>query len=201
MLLIPPPGLDEGPMLELLASEYRIVAQDILAVTLCLAALALGGGPERAVALTWLVVFQLGDWAYDLMVETSPALAEVYPFPVPIDVCAGLMLIGIALYANRNYTLFIAGMQVLAVTAHFVRSVFEAVSPVTFNAMVVAPGWLMLIFFGIGLTRHILRKRKFGAYRDWRIPHQWPTPFTASPLRTRLAAVLEYDLFAKKDER
>ncbi|WP_298469455.1 hypothetical protein [uncultured Erythrobacter sp.] len=188
-------------MLELLASEYRIVAQDILAVTLCLAALVLGGGPERAVALTWLVVFQLGDWAYDSVVEAGPALADIYPFPITIDVCAGLMLTGIALYANRNYTLFIAGMQVLAVTVHFVRSMFEAVSPVTFNAMVLAPGWLLLIFLGIGLTRHILRKRKYGAYRDWRIPPQWTDRIAANPLRARLAAVFEYDLFAKKDER
>lgn len=162
-------------MLELLASDYRILAQDILAVTLVVAAFIWGGGPERAVAATWLFVFEIPEWINQLVSAEGHQLADVDYFLASLDLLAGVSWIAIALCANRTYPLWIAGMQLLAMTAHVARGLADAISPVAYITMVIAPGWFQLFFLAGGVICHIFRKRKYGAYRDWRIhiPERW----------------------------
>lgn len=188
-------------MLELLASDYRATAQDFLAYTLCFAALIWGGGPERLIAVTWLVLFELSIELYRNVFGAEYKLTEVDLFLASTDILAGMIWIAVALYANRNYPLWIAAMQLLAVTAHVARGLVEAISPIAYIAMVIAPGWFQLIFLAIGLTRHVMRKRKYGPYRDWRIPRQWSRRIAENPIREQLVTVLGHDFFARKDER
>jgi len=188
-------------MLELLASEYRVVAQDYLAWTICLAAFIWGAGPERAVAFVWLLLFEIIDGIYHVVSDAGYHLTNVDLFHAALDGVAGIAWISIALFANRNYPLWVAAMQVLAMTAHLARGLVEAVSPIAYLTMVVAPGWFQLIFLGIGLSRHVLRKRKFGPYRDWRVTGEWSRYPAANSYRNQLASVLGYDFFARKDER
>ncbi len=155
-------------MYELFLSEYRTYAQDVLAFSLCGAALLWGGGPERVVAVTWLVVFEFGGRLYRGVTGYGIQLVEVDVWMATADFLAGIIWISIALYANRNYIFWIAAMQLLAMTAHVARGVAEAVSPVAYAVMVALPGWLQLLFLMIGLAMHIARKRKHGDYRDWR---------------------------------
>lgn len=155
-------------MVELVTSEVRIAVQVVLAWTVCLAALLWGGGPERAVASTWLIIFEIGlrflpDW---FGVSFGYANVEFWPFIG--DLSAAAILVFVALIANRNYTLGIAAMQLLAMTAHFARSLTETIAPIAYLVMTVVPGWSQLFLLGFGLSRHILRKRKYGEYRDWR---------------------------------
>lgn len=156
-------------MYELLFSEPRLYLQALLAWTICLAALVWGGGPERAVAMTWLIVFELGGRILPALLDVRYQLMTVDSWLVSCDFLAGILLIGIALHANRNYTLWIAAMQLLAMTAHLARGLVETIAPVAYVAMVAAPGWLQLALLGAGLTRHIQRERRFGTYRDWRL--------------------------------
>lgn len=156
-------------MLELLASEYRIYAQDALALTICGCALVWGGGPERAVAATWLIVFQLGLLVYEEFVSLGYQLLGIDLWLASSDWLAGLIWIAVALYANRNYTLAIAGLQLLAMIAHLARGLTDLISPVSYVVMYAAPGWFQLMFLAIGLVRHIQRKRRYGTYRDWRV--------------------------------
>lgn len=147
----------------------RIAVQVVLAWTVCLAALIWGGGPERAVAITWLVVFELGlrflpGW---FGVYFRYESIELWLFFGEIIACA--MFVAIALSANRNYTLGIAAMQLLAMTAHFARGLAESISPIAYVVMVAVPGWAQLLLLAVGLARHVLRKRKYGEYRDWRM--------------------------------
>ncbi|MFU7527575.1 hypothetical protein [Qipengyuania sp. ASV99] len=174
-------------MFELLASEYRAVLQDVLAFAVCGAALLWGRGPERAIAVIWLILFEFAGRVYRSLVGTGYQLANVDWFLATTDVLAGAAFIAVALYANRNYPLWIAGMQVLAMTAHLARGMADSVSPVTYALMVAVPGWFQLIFLGIGVARHIARKRKCGAYRDWRFS-QTPDNFSSASGRTGLAA-------------
>ncbi len=159
--------------LQLFGSEYRLIAQDILAFALIISAFIWGGGPERAVAATWLIVFEIGG-----RVQTAffgpRQLLDVDIYAATSDLIVGISFIAIALYANRNYTLWIGGMQVLAISAHVARALAEAISPIGYVVMVVAPGWLQLFLLGIGLARHVARKRKYGPYRDWRISRTSP---------------------------
>ena len=155
-------------MLDLIFSDYRPYVQDVVAWTLCCAALIWGGGPERLVAATWLVFFEIGDILYTAVFGAGRQLETIDLYFASIDVLAGMIYIGTALYANRNYTLFVAGVQLLAMIAHVSRGIIDIMSPITYAIMVIAPGWLQLLFLAIGLTRHIQRRRKHGKYRDWR---------------------------------
>lgn len=156
-------------MLELLTSDFRLVLQTYVAWTICLAALIWGGGPERAVALTWLLIFEIADGLYHAVFEQSYSLVNVDAFHAAHDVVAWIGFTFIALNANRNYTLCIAAMQLLAVVAHLSRSLSEMITPIAYAVMVIAPGWLQLLCLTIGLLRHVRRKRRYGEYRDWRI--------------------------------
>lgn len=155
-------------MLELLFSEYRAVFQDVLVVVICGAALIWGGGPERAVAAVWLVVFEAAYVVDYFLTGGGSQVLQVDLYLAVGDILAGVLWIGIALYANRNYPLWIAGMQVLAMSAHMARGLSDLVAPIAYVVLVVAPGWFQLLFLAIGLIRHVRRKRKFGKYRDWR---------------------------------
>jgi len=156
-------------LIELLASEYRTLLQVYLSWGLILAAFIWGGGPERAVAAVWLICFKFMGWFRDQFFGEGIQVVNVDLYWALSDVLAGLIWVTVALYANRNYTLWIAGLQLLAMSAHIAKALAEAVSPIGYVVMVVAPGWFQLFLLAAGLIRHVQRKRKYGPYRDWRI--------------------------------
>ena len=156
-------------MIEFFLTEQRAVLQNVLVIAICGSALIWGGGPERAVAATWLIVFEAAGLIDYLLTGGETQLLEVDLFVAASDVVAGLIWIGIALYANRNYTLGIAGLQVLAMSSHLARELSEYIAPIAYAVMTIAPGWLQLIVLSAGLVSHVRRKKKFGAYRDWRV--------------------------------
>ena len=156
-------------MLGTLLLEYRGILQDFLLFALCIAAFVWGGGPEKAVAATWLIVFDLAGRVYASFYGANVQLSGVDWFLASMDIVAGCLFVSIALYANRNYTLWIAGMQILAMTAHLARSLADAISPIAYAAMFIAPGWMQLLLLGVGIARHVRRQKKHGKYRDWRI--------------------------------
>lgn len=153
---------------ELLSWDFRVVLQGYVAWTICVAAILFGGGPERAVALVWLTFFEIIPWGFDLFYDRTHFVDSVDLLFAFVDAIAAGMWIGIALYANRNYTLWIAGMQVLAVCAHVASGIAEPITSIAYNVMAVAPSWIQLFLLAFGLVRHLLRKRSHGAYRDWR---------------------------------
>ncbi|NBC89199.1 MAG: hypothetical protein GVX90_06895 [Alphaproteobacteria bacterium] len=155
-------------MLEPLFSDYRSTVQDVLAFGLIIAAFVWGGGPERAVAATWLVVFEIFGRLHTMLLSEDFVLLDVDPFLAGKDIAAGAIWLLIALYANRNWTLWVAGTQLLAIGAHLARALADAVSPVAYATMIIAPGWAQLLLLGIGLLLHVLRERKHGPYRSWR---------------------------------
>lgn len=154
---------------ELLNSDYRALVQQYLSWSLIVAAFVWGGGPERAVAATWLVCFKGTKFVRDYVFDGGRQLLDVDFYWAFSDLTAGALFVAIGLFANRNYTMWIAGLQLLAMSAHIARGVAEAVSPIGYAFMVIGPSWIQLFFLGIGLLRHVLRKRKHGEYRDWRI--------------------------------
>ena len=160
------------------AWEIRSLVQDILVISLLLAAFLFGAWPERAAIATWWISFEIPGLIYRDLLGIEVLVTGLDPFLVSKDVAAGVLWISLALYANRNYTLWIAGVQLLAIGAHVARGLVESISPIGFVFLVVAPGWLQLIFMIIGFTRHYLRSKEYGKYREWRIsrPHRKVTP-------------------------
>ena len=160
-------------MLELLASDARSLVQDALTYSILVAALIWGAGPERAVIATWVVFFELAKMPHDLIWARSVQLQSVDGLWAATDLGASVSWVMIALYANRNYTLFIAGLQLLAVAAHVTRGWLEIISPFAYVTMFTAPGWLQLFLMAAGLFRHAQRERRYGPYREWRVALPW----------------------------
>ena len=160
-------------MLELVASDYRPFIQDIVAWALCLAAFVWGAGPERAMAAVWFSCFEVTNFVYRVVLNESFQLETTDAFLASADFAACVLWIFIALNANRNYPLFIAALQLLVVAAHLARGLIEAISPIAYAVMVIAPGWLELGLLAVGLIRHRSRQSRFGPYREWRVPVQW----------------------------
>ena len=156
-------------MFDLLLSEPRLYAQALLAWVICIAALVWGGGPERVVAGTWLVVFELGIRLLPRALGEGLQLITVDVWLLSADLCAGAVWICTALYANRNYTLWIAGLQLLAMTSHLAKGLVESISTISYAFMAVTPSWFQLAFLAIGVVRHVQRKRRYGSYCDWRV--------------------------------
>ncbi len=157
-------------MLSLLFSEYRPLLQDFLAVSVCLAAFIWGRGPERAIAATWLILFEVVTRLYRAISDSGFRSTEVDPLLASTDVLAGLIWIAIAINANRNYPLWIAAMQVLALTAHVARGLTETISPLAYLMMAIAPGWFQLVILGLGVFRHRRREKQFGRYQGMARP-------------------------------
>ncbi|MEL6237802.1 MAG: hypothetical protein AAFQ90_04320 [Pseudomonadota bacterium] len=155
-------------MLALLTSDLRPFIQDIVFFTLFACAVIWGGAPERAIAATWMILFEGVTRIYRGISGLGYQLEHVDLFHASIDGVVCLSWVTIALYANRNYPLLIAALQLLVVSAHLARGLIETVSPIGYAIMVIAPSWLQLIVLSIGLVRHAMRQRRFGPYRDWR---------------------------------
>lgn len=157
-------------MLEFLASDYRMILQDLLVAGLLISAFIWGAGPERAIIVTWVLAFEFADLIRYFVLDAGRQVAEVDFSLAGSDLVAAIVWTLIALNANRNYPLWIAGLQVLALSAHFARVLTDIITPIAYAIMVAAPGWLQLFVLAAGLTRHVRRKKAFGPYRDWRIP-------------------------------
>lgn len=167
-------------IIELIAWDFRDSVQDYAAWTIGIAALIWGGGPERAAAFTWLMLFELVPGAVDLFDDSAHFSQSIDVIYAIIDCIAAVSFVAIALFANRNYTMCIASMQLLAVCAHMASGIAEAISSAGYAVMVIAPGWVQLLLLAFGLVRHRLRKRRYGDYRDWRGPKPNPVSSPAS---------------------
>lgn len=157
-------------MLQWLASDARPHVQDIVFFSLFGLILIYGAGPERAIAAVWMILFEGIQRIYKGIWEIGYQLEKVDLFYASMDILACAAFIAVALNANRNYPLIIAAFQLLIVAAHLARGLIEAISPIAYATMALAPGWLQLAVLGVGLIRHIQRQRQYGPYREWRLP-------------------------------
>lgn len=149
--------------------EYRDDGQRIASVILALAMWRWGSVPERLVSWSFVVLFTIPTTALEYVFQRSIVFVEGGVYYTVMDMIALAVFVAVALNANRNYTLWIAGFQIIAVVSHFVRYVTEVVTPIAHAVMVIGPGYFQLILMLVGLIRHVRRKEKHGKYRDWRM--------------------------------
>lgn len=153
-----------------LFNAYRAPAQHLVSMLLAAAIWRWGGSPER-----WLIGIFLGAMVLPVYIFQWFGLGkamEVGPYApavMLIDIFAGILFVAVALQANRNYPLWIAGFQLVAVGGHLVRSLDDLVSPLAVAFLVVGPAYCQLLVLLVGFARHVLRKRRFGNYRAWRL--------------------------------
>ncbi|WP_086608598.1 hypothetical protein [Erythrobacter donghaensis] len=157
-----------GELLELF-NAYRVVAQHIAALLLAAAIWRWGGGPER-----WLIGIFVGTMVlpvYPLVWVNAATMDQdlLLQLWFVIDVIAAGLFILVAINANRNYPLWIAGFQVVALVAFVVQAMVDAVSPLAAAILIIGPSYAILLVLAGGFVRHRLRQRRFGAYREWRL--------------------------------
>lgn len=105
---------------------------------------------------------------YLFSIDQNPELWAVDRGLFLIDLLVAVTMIAVALRANRMYTLWIAGFQIIAVMAHFARGLSEAISPIAYLIMFVGPSYFQIIILGCGIWLHARRVKRHGTYRSWR---------------------------------
>lgn len=151
-----------------LFNNYRAEAQHIVSVMLALAIWRWGAGPERWLIGLFIATMVVPFYAFDLLDLGNPIYGPTAWLWIAIDLFAGLGFIAIALNANRNYPLWIAGFQLVAVGAHAVQGMTDTVSPIAYVILASGPSYCQLLLIISGFARHVSRERRFGPYRGWR---------------------------------
>ncbi len=150
-------------------NAYRASAQHVASLLLAAAVWRWGGAPERWIMGIFLATMVVPIYAARLFglsaYEHGPAASTAFL----IDLVAAVLFVAIALNANRNYPLWIAGFQLVAVGAHLVGAMVESVSPLAIAVLVIGPSYFQLLLLFAGFVRHTLRERRFGRYREWRV--------------------------------
>ena len=154
--------------LELL-NTYRVPAQHIASLLLAAAIWRWGGSPERWLIGVFLGAMVLPVYLFNwLGIGDAIEIGPYAPIVTLIDMCAAILFVWVALNANRNYPLWVAGFQLVAVGGHLVRSLVDSVSPLAVAILVVGPAYCQLLLLLAGFVRHVQRERRFGQYREWR---------------------------------
>lgn len=84
-----------------------------------------------------------------------------------VDVACAVAFVALALWANRYWPLWIAGLQLLGVSAHAVKLAYPDVIPRAYAFVTVFWSYPMLLLIVLGTFRHQQRLTKFGADRSW----------------------------------
>lgn len=152
-------------MLELF-NTYRVDVQHIASMLLALAIWRWGGGPERWLIAMFLGTMVLPTYLFKLLgtsMPTASAYAGLY-FGIDLAAAAGFTLV--ALYANRNYPLWIAGFQLVAIGAHVAKEMVDGISLFALAILIVGPSYCQLVLIFSGFVRHVRRTKRLGSYRD-----------------------------------
>jgi hypothetical protein len=157
-----------GAVLLELYNEYRVLAQHIASVLLALAIWRRGAAPER-----WLIGLFIATMVAPVYVFRALGLGNLHVgeyawVAVSIDVVALAAFVVVALHANRNYPLWIAGLQLVAIGAYAAHGLIDSVSLLAFLVLSAGPAYCQLVLIFAGFVRHVRRQQRFGPYRDWR---------------------------------
>ena len=158
------------------------VVQVALLVGAFVAACLWAEWPERMAALVFLATHAL-DRYYHWAIEGRVTYTHVDLGHLTIDIFMLAGLLAIALKADRQWTLWAAGAQVVALLSHPVRQITGGVAQLAYAVMIQAPGWLQVVLIFVGIAFAARRNRRRQAQRSaprWRrspatAPGRWPS--------------------------
>lgn len=125
-----------------------------------------GAGPERAAAAT-ILGMELTDRLNHAIFGPKIELLSIDIAHAVIDLGTFVAFLWIALRANRVYPLWLAGFQLIALSAHAAREVALDISQIGYYIMFVGPSYFQIMTVAIGTWTHHRRVLRYGAYRSW----------------------------------
>lgn len=153
-----------------LFNAYRADAQHIASVILALAIWRWGAAPERWMISLFLMCMVIPLYLFDLLGLGNVVFGPYGWLSIVTDLVAAGGFVLVAVHANRNYPLWVAGFQLVSVSAHTVEGLVDSVSPIAYLILAVGPSYCQLLLILAGFVRHLQRERRFGQYRNWRAP-------------------------------
>lgn len=149
----------------------HVVAFNLFLAICLIYSLQCGGAPEKAAMLSQVAAAALTITA----IFALPRSANFDSFALALGVVdLGLLvaLTGIAMRANRLWTIVLAGLQLSTMVVHLSKVLFPALPAASYGIFAQFWAWPMLLTTAIGTHRHRMRVRRFGAERDWK--PLWP---------------------------
>lgn len=150
-------------------SEWRVSLQKTWTIALLITALLWCGGPEKVAISVWLGLTEFSRYL-SINADDSPEATQALWSGVNwnfflVDLLLLVGFVGLALFANRRYVFWIAGLQVIAVMGHGVRAYSDDLAIFVYGLIVMGAGWLQIFVMTAGQIAHVRRKR--GIYADW----------------------------------
>ena len=144
------------------------------------AAVRRAGWPERIAAILMLGSHAL-DRYYHWGIGGQGSYQQVDLGHLAIDLYLLAGFLAIALRADRQWTLWAAGAQIVALLSHPVRLVSGEVAELAYAVMIRAPSWLQIALLYVGVA--FVARRRSQAQRSaprWRrspatAPERWPS--------------------------
>jgi hypothetical protein len=128
-------------------------------------ALRRGGEPERAAAVVFILMTISDPFVHAL---TPLSYIKLDPGHFIIDFTGWVLLLAIALRANRFWPLWVSSLQTVSLIAHIAKLLDYSIHPVGYAIMQVASSYPLLLILIIGTYNHEKRLRQSGSDRPWR---------------------------------
>lgn len=126
-----------------------------------------GGEPEQSVAAILLATFALDVANHAIFGD--PAWFAVNPGHLVIDLWAFIVLMWVAMRANRAWPLAVSAAQALVVLGHVAKLWELAMVRKAYWVMTQVPFSLQLLVLIFGTAAHMQRSRRLGDYHGWRL--------------------------------
>lgn len=135
----------------------------VLWLGVCAYALWRGAQPERFVALIFLAAVPAGAAAYSMGGRWNGIEMGLFS----VDLVMLVLLMAIALKANRYWPIAMAAMQVFQVIGHLIKLADPRMLPLAYWISNVVWAYPMLILLLLGSVRHRNRVKRLGAEPSW----------------------------------
>ena len=140
---------------------------DALLVACCGYAFLRGGAPERIAGGSFIVAYLTTLASYS---ASTVRFYRVEQAVLATDFILLLVLVGLALRADRGWPMVVAGLQLDTVGAHLVRGMDLQVIRVAYALMLAIWSYPMLLVLAVGTFRHQRRLKEQGYDLAWTIP-------------------------------
>lgn len=142
----------------------HIVLFNVLLVIACGYAFLIGGAPERLTAATFLV-----GAAATFVVPFQPrsSFYTLHGAILAIDLMMLVVLVAIALRADRYWPLYVSSLHLITIAVHGVKAYQPSLVPWMYAGASAKIAYPMLLLLIVGAIRHRNRLVRFGSDPDW----------------------------------